>query len=101
MAEMNDVPIAHATVFRRVLAHRRDDNAIGQLKLADTDRLEQFGICHRSLPLGADIMNAAATKSIDSLRLCAGSVMPFFRKTEISDKDLEALAGYCAARSYR
>lgn len=27
------------------------------------------------------------------------SVMPFFRKTEISDKDLEALAAYLAPRS--
>ena len=29
------------------------------------------------------------------------SVMPFFRKTEISDKDLEALAAYLAPKSSR
>ena len=41
MAEVNEVPVAHAPVDGRVLAHRRDDDAIGQFLATDPERREQ------------------------------------------------------------
>src|SRR3979411_3314336 len=41
MAEVNEVPIGHAPIDGRVLAHRRDDDAVGQLLAADPKRREQ------------------------------------------------------------
>src|SRR3974390_469069 len=42
MTEMNDVPVGHAAIDSRVLAHRRYDNAVGQLEGADTKRTKQL-----------------------------------------------------------
>lgn len=40
MAEMHEVPIRHAAVLGAELAHRRDDNPIGQCKPAKRERGE-------------------------------------------------------------
>ncbi|OIQ79824.1 hypothetical protein GALL_384370 [mine drainage metagenome] len=41
LAEVDQVPVAGAAVVGRVLAHRRDRDAVGQLELAEPDRAEQ------------------------------------------------------------
>ena len=41
MAEMDEVPVGHAAVDGRVLAHRRDDDAVGQLEGTDAKRCKQ------------------------------------------------------------
>src|SRR5690349_17185622 len=38
---MDHMPIGHASIDRRILAHRRDDDAVGKLELADAERREQ------------------------------------------------------------
>lgn len=40
LAEVNQVPVGHASVLGRVLAHRSDHDPIAQLQLPDLDRLE-------------------------------------------------------------
>jgi hypothetical protein len=46
VAEMDHVPVAGVAVLGRVLAHRRDDDAILELDRADLQRLEQGGHGH-------------------------------------------------------
>ena len=41
MAEMDQVPVGHAAIDGRVLAHRRDDDAVGQLEGTDPKRCKQ------------------------------------------------------------
>src|SRR5260370_36779232 len=41
MAEMDEVPVSHAAVGGRVLAHRRNDHTVGQLKDANPNRCKQ------------------------------------------------------------
>src|SRR5204862_4933449 len=41
-AEMGEMPIGHAAVVGRGLAHRRDDQTIGQGDAAELDRREEF-----------------------------------------------------------
>ncbi len=41
MAEVDEVPVGHATVDGRVLAHRRDDDAVGQIEVTDAKWCEQ------------------------------------------------------------
>src|SRR4029078_7961268 len=44
LAEMDEVPVAHRAVFeRRVLAHRRNDDAVLQRQRADRQRREKLG----------------------------------------------------------
>ena len=43
VAEMNHVPIGHAPVVGRILAHRRDHDAVGELEAADLQWAEQGG----------------------------------------------------------
>jgi len=40
LAEVHLVPVVHATVDRRVLAHRRDDDAVFQREAANLQRRE-------------------------------------------------------------
>jgi len=42
VAEVDQVPVAGAAVDSRVLAHRRDDDAVVQLQVADSQRREEF-----------------------------------------------------------
>jgi hypothetical protein len=39
--EMDKVPVGHAAIDRRVLAHRRDHDAVDEVEPADTERGEQ------------------------------------------------------------
>ena len=41
-AEVNDVPVVRKPVHARVLAHRRDDNAIGERQRTDRQRIEKM-----------------------------------------------------------
>ena len=41
VAEMDQVPVARRPFARRVLAHRRDDDAVGQRQVADAKGLEE------------------------------------------------------------
>ena len=43
LAEVDDVPVGHAAVLGRILAHRRDDDAVAKLEAADIERAEQSG----------------------------------------------------------
>ena len=43
MAEMDHMPVGHAAVFGRILAHRRDDDAVGEAQAADVEWGEQSG----------------------------------------------------------
>ena len=43
MPEVNDVPVGHAAVLSGILAHRRDDDAVGEAEAADFERGEQCG----------------------------------------------------------
>src|SRR5712671_6282973 len=43
MTEMNEMPICHAAVDRRVLAHRSDNDPIGKLNSADLERGKKLG----------------------------------------------------------
>ena len=49
MTQVNDVPVGHAAIDGRVLAHRRDDNTVGQLESADPQRSKQNGHANFSL----------------------------------------------------
>src|SRR6516164_7930467 len=49
MTEVNDVPIGHAAIDGRVLAHWRDDNAVRQLEGTDAKRSEQHAHADFSL----------------------------------------------------
>jgi hypothetical protein len=44
-AEVGHVPVARAAVVGAVLAHRRDDDPVGELDLGQSDRREQRA-CH-------------------------------------------------------
>ena len=46
LAEMDQVPVGHPSVLGGVLAHRRDDDAIGKLQCADGERFKEFGRAH-------------------------------------------------------
>jgi hypothetical protein len=50
---MNHMPIGHAAIDRGILAHRRDDDAVGQRQFADGKGFEQFGAAHHCLQTGA------------------------------------------------
>jgi hypothetical protein len=39
--EVDAVPVGHASIDSRVLAHRRDDDAVGQLEGTDSKRCKQ------------------------------------------------------------
>jgi len=52
MTQVDHVPVGHAAIDRRILAHRRDHDAIGELHRAEAERFEQSGSGHRIL-LGA------------------------------------------------
>jgi hypothetical protein len=43
LAKMNKVPVIGEAVGRRILAHRCDDDPVGERQPADGDRLEQLG----------------------------------------------------------
>jgi hypothetical protein len=43
LPQVNDVPVSHAAIDSRVLAHRCDDNTVGQLESADPKRSKQNG----------------------------------------------------------
>ena len=47
-AEMHEVPVVREPVAARVLAHRRDDDAIGEREAADGHRIEQVRHAHHS-----------------------------------------------------
>ena len=47
MSEMDQVPVARRPFAGRVLAHRRDDDAVGEAKPADLERLEESA--HRAI----------------------------------------------------
>jgi hypothetical protein len=40
------MPVGHAPIDRRVLAHRRDHNPVVELQLPDLDWFEEIGIWH-------------------------------------------------------
>ena len=42
MAEVDEMPVVHAAVVGRVLAHRRDDDAVGQRDAAELDGSEEL-----------------------------------------------------------
>ena len=42
LAQMDEVPVGGLAVFGRVLAHRRDDDAVGQLQLAQAEWCEEL-----------------------------------------------------------
>src|SRR4051794_35561817 len=42
MAEMDHVPIAGFSILRRILAHRRDDDAVRKLERAEFQRRKQM-----------------------------------------------------------
>lgn len=46
LAQMNHVPVGHASSLGGVLTHGSNDDSIGQLKVADTQGGEQFGEIH-------------------------------------------------------
>jgi hypothetical protein len=43
VAEVDQVPLARRALARGVLAHRRDDDAVGEGERADLQRLEELG----------------------------------------------------------
>ena len=43
MAKVDRVPVRHAPVLRRILAHGRDHDAVGELQVSDLERGEQLG----------------------------------------------------------
>ena len=47
MTKMNDVPVRHASLLCGVLAHRRDDDAVGELQGSNTERREKFCLRHQ------------------------------------------------------
>jgi hypothetical protein len=55
MAEMDQVPVRHAPIDGRVLAHRGDHDAVHQFQPADSQRGEQHSLAHPadSLPIAA------------------------------------------------
>jgi len=46
LAEVHEVPVADMPVLRRVLAHRRDDDAVARFYFAQCDRLEKKRFAH-------------------------------------------------------
>jgi hypothetical protein len=63
---MHEVPRAKRAVVRRILAHRPDHDAIGQLEVAQRQRREQLGARARSdgalkasLPLSSGLPSKA------------------------------------------
>src|SRR5438132_13006401 len=49
LSEVYEVPVGDVAILRRVLAHRRDDDAVAQSNIAQLDRLKQERACHRFL----------------------------------------------------
>ena len=68
MTEMNDVPVRHAALLRRVLAHRRDHDAIGELQRSDPERCEQFCARHRPPHEFAERKVCRTLKNADQLK---------------------------------
>jgi hypothetical protein len=46
MAEVDQMPVGHASVLSGVLAHGRDHDPVAQIKIADAERLEEGGLRH-------------------------------------------------------
>jgi hypothetical protein len=55
LAQMDQVPVVHAAVFGGILAHGRDHDAIGELKLPYPERREEF-CCRHTLPPESRVM---------------------------------------------
>ncbi len=84
LAQMNLVPVGHRAVFGGILAHRRDDDAVGEAEPADRQRFEQSG--HYASPVeGRDAAGSAACSmvwnSARSRRLVLQGVHHEFRRT--------------------
>jgi len=45
-AQMHEMPVGHVPVARRVLAHRRHDDAVARRDAAQLDRLEKQRLAH-------------------------------------------------------
>ena len=58
MAEMDQVPVGHAAVLRRILAHRRDDDAVGESARADLHRRKELGRAHGDLHIPCSLTRA-------------------------------------------
>ena len=71
MTEVNDVPVGHAAIDGRVLAHRRDDNTIGQFEGTDAKRGEQHAHADFSLfvlvpPGGCQLISLSSQDAVHS-----------------------------------
>src|SRR4029077_10495646 len=77
MAEMDEVPVGHASVDSRVLAHWRDDDTVGQLEGTDAKRCKQ---------------RAHANFSIFSVEP-VGRCRPIFLTPRCSTSNLEHICG--------
>ena len=58
LAEMHPVPVVHRAVFGRILAHRRDDDAVGEPEPRDLERFEQARHHHAPV-LGIEAQGSA------------------------------------------
>ena len=97
MAEMDEVPVGHAAIDRGVSAHRRDDDAVGQLEGTDPKRCKQRAhanfsffmwnrlvgvgwvtadaIFHRARPFGAGAETLPNTTKYEAPRQRKGGVV--------------------------
>ncbi len=58
------MPVGHAPVLGRVLAHGRDHDAVGELEPADLQGFEQLGGGHGDFPLPQALASTLAWASL-------------------------------------
>ncbi len=59
LTQVDQVPVGHASILGRVLAHGCDHDAIGEFELSHLKGREQFCSCHQ-LPFSSQVSSSLA-----------------------------------------